>query len=60
MSIIVCGSLWGVGVTVDNDGQLISYGFPVTENPNNFIPDHECCSDEEMSAHKKACEEYKS
>lgn len=31
------------------------YGFPCVTNPNDFTPDPECCSPEEMETHRKAC-----
>lgn len=34
------------------------YGFPCVEDPNNFHPDGECCSPEELAAHKLACDTY--
>ena len=32
------------------------YGYPCVTNPNDFTPDGECCSPEEIAAHKLACE----
>ena len=34
------------------------YGFARPDNPHNFSPDFECCSQEEIAAHSKACEDY--
>ena len=34
------------------------YGFPCVSDPNDFSPDAECCSPEEIAAHKRACETY--
>jgi hypothetical protein len=34
------------------------YGFPCVEDPNDFIPDAECCSEAELAAHRLACETY--
>ena len=34
------------------------YGFPCVENPNDFIPDPECSSPEEMERHRVACANY--
>ena len=34
------------------------YGFPCVSNPNDFIPDAESSTDEEMAAHKKACADW--
>lgn len=36
------------------------YGFYRPANPNNFYPDLDCCSHDEIAAHSKACEDYKS
>lgn len=34
------------------------YGFPCVVNPHDFSPDAECCSPEEIAAHKAACENW--
>src|SRR5688572_30557802 len=34
------------------------YGFPCVINPHDFTPDAECCSPEEIAAHKTACENW--
>ena len=34
------------------------YGYPCVTNPNDFTPDGECCSPEEIEAHKVACANY--
>lgn len=34
------------------------YGYPCVEDPNDFSPDVECCSPEEIAAHRRACETY--
>ena len=34
------------------------YGYPCVEDPLDFHPDAECCSPEEIAAHKLACETY--
>jgi len=34
------------------------YGYPCVEDPNDFIPDGECCSPEERQAHRTACIDY--
>ena len=31
------------------------YGYPCVTNPNDFTPDAECSSPEELAAHKAAC-----
>lgn len=38
--------------------QKAIYGFPHVENPNDFIPDVECSSPQEIAAHKAACAAY--
>ena len=30
------------------------YGFPCVSDPNDFSPDYECCSPDEIAAHKRA------
>lgn len=34
------------------------YGFPCVEDPNDFIPDRECCSPAEIEAHRIACADF--
>lgn len=34
------------------------YGFARPDNPHDFSPDTESCTDEEVSAHKAACDAY--
>jgi hypothetical protein len=34
------------------------YGFPCVDDPNDFIPDGECCSPAEIEAHRMACATY--
>jgi len=31
------------------------YGFFHLDDPRDFFPDYECCSPEELAAHKEAC-----
>ena len=35
-----------------------NYGFPCVSNPNDFSPDPECCTPEEIACHRKACENW--
>ena len=53
---IVCSSPWGVGMA--NSEWRVTYGFPVSPNPNDFTPDAECCSEGEITAWKEACETW--
>lgn len=34
------------------------YGFPCVDDPNDFIPDGECCSPAEIESHRLACANY--
>lgn len=34
------------------------YGFPCVEDPHDFHPDGECCSEKQIEAHKLACETW--
>ena len=34
------------------------YGFPCVEDPRDFSPDVECCSPEEIDAHRRAMQNY--
>ena len=34
------------------------YGFPCVTDPNDFSPDVECSTPEEIEAHRLACETY--
>ena len=59
--IHICGSPWGIGsyMYIDENGREQSgYGFARPENPNDFFPDYECCSEKEIAAHQSACEEW--
>ena len=44
-------------VAVASQGES-GYGFARPANPHDFSPDVECCTVEEMAAHKAACEAY--
>ena len=35
-----------------------TYGFPCVRDPNDFIPDGESCSPEELEAHRRACANF--
>lgn len=43
---------------VERAGTIDGYGFYRPENPHNFSPDPESCSDEEMANHRAACEAW--
>lgn len=43
---------------VEQAGTISGYGFYRPENPHDFHPDPESCSDEEMNNHKAACEAW--
>lgn len=43
---------------IEQAGVINGYGFYRPENPNDFFPDHESCTDEEAQAHKAACEAH--
>jgi hypothetical protein len=43
---------------VEEAGTIQGYGFYRPENPHDFSPDPESCSDEEMANHKAACEAW--
>lgn len=52
-----CGSSWGLGAyTLREDGQEINlYGYPPKGmNPNDYCPDWECCTKEEIEAWEHA------
>jgi len=34
------------------------YRFPCVDDPNDFIPDGECCSPAEIETHRRACLNY--
>lgn len=34
------------------------YGFPCVSDPNDFLPDGECCSPEEIETHRRACQTF--
>lgn len=35
-----------------------TYGFPCVTDPNDFIPDSECCSPAEIELHRLACANF--
>ena len=43
---------------IEEGGSISGYGFYRPENPHNFFPDHESCSEEEIANHKAACEAW--
>ncbi len=43
---------------VEQAGTIDGYGYHRPENPHNFHPDPESCSDEEVANHKAACEAW--
>ena len=43
---------------VEQGGTIDGYGYHRPENPHNFHPDPESCSDEEVANHKAACEAW--
>lgn len=59
MSVILCGSPWGIGAYTffldDGVTEETIYGFPPRGmNPHKFRPDAECCRPEEIAAWEKA------
>jgi hypothetical protein len=36
----------------------VVYGFPCVDNPNDFTPDPECCTPQELAAHAEACRQW--
>ena len=43
---------------VEEAGTISGYGFYRPENPHNFHPDPESCSEEEIANHRAACEAW--
>jgi hypothetical protein len=43
---------------VEEAGTIQGYGFYRPENPHDFSPDPECCTDEEVANHRSACEAW--
>ena len=59
---IVCSAPWGIGTyripeefREQGYGDT-GYGFMKTDNPHDFWPDHESCTEAEIAAHKEACD----
>lgn len=53
IEVILCGHSWGIGTYKykNEEGQDdYGYGLYRPENPNDFTPDMECCSPEEIKA----------
>lgn len=54
----ICGHSWGIGIYnyKDENGETQrGYGLFRPENPNDFTPDYECCTEEEIQAWKADC-----
>lgn len=43
---------------IQEGGTIQGYGFHRPANPNDFFPDHEACSPQEIENHKAACEAW--
>jgi len=43
---------------IEQAGSIQGYGFYRPENPHNFFPDMDSCSEEEVANHKAACEAW--
>jgi hypothetical protein len=43
---------------IERAGEISGYGFYRPENPHNFHPDPESCTEEEIANHKAACEAW--
>ena len=43
---------------IEQGGDISGYGFYRPENPHNFHPDPESCSEEEIANHRAACEAW--
>ncbi len=43
---------------MEAEAVINGYGYYRPANPNDFHPDHESCSEDEIAAHKAACEAY--
>lgn len=47
--VVVCRTHgWGIGTTTTPEGELLSYGVPVTDDPRCFTPDTDCCTPQEI------------
>lgn len=62
IDVIACGHSWGIGTYKykdENGNEEIGYGLGYRpQNPHDFFPDRECCTIEEISAHREACRIY--
>lgn len=58
-----CKSPYGIGTYTyidSNTGEKeTGYGLWNPKNPNDFYPDYECCTEEEIERWKKDCKEWK-
>ena len=43
---------------IERNAEQCGYGFYRPANPHHFSPDAECCSEDEIAAHKAACEAF--
>lgn len=59
--IVACGHSWGIGtyrVPEEFRQEFGEFGYGIgvrPENPHDFWPDVEACSQEELAAHAEAC-----
>ena len=58
MSIDIAALLKQVRPIVESRGEECGYGFARPDDPNDFHPDAESCTEQEIAAHKAACEAY--
>jgi hypothetical protein len=57
ITVIACGHSWGIGgYTYRNEAgeEESGYGLYRPENPNDFFPDEQCCTEQELEAHAEA------
>lgn len=61
MKYVSCGIPYGIGIYnyVGDNGKIeTGYGFYRPENPHDFTPDYESCTEKEISAWKQDCDAW--
>ncbi len=61
LQVILDTAPWGLGgykLTDEEGNEFYGYGFYRPENPNDFFPDSESCTEKEIEAHRLACENW--
>jgi hypothetical protein len=51
-------ALRGIAERIRQQAEFTSYGYPCVDDPREFTPDADVCSEEEIAAHAAACDAW--